>query len=187
MIFCGWCQMYQQEIHLCYEQSCWMRIDQTNLLFIRAKTRTKASRMEFWDESGWRARTFPNRNNMLLQLYREAEDYWAKKEKTNRQNWLNDQRKILLKKSPKEWNSYINQELTQYLKKHYVQQSDVDNWISDKEKLLRELWQNEKNKEEERKKKEEMEKIEKMKKMEQMNLERKIEMMKKDPMSFPCY
>jgi len=168
MIFCGWCQMYQQEIHLCYEQSCWMRIDQTNLLFIRAKTRTKASRMEFWDESGWRARTFPNRNNMLLQLYREAEDYWAKKEKTNRQNWLNDQRKILLKKSPKEWNSYINQELTQYLKKHYVQQSDVDNWISDKETLLQELRQNEKNKEEERKRKEEMEKIEKMKKMEQM-------------------
>ena len=100
---------------------------------------------------------------------------------------MNDQRKILLKKSPKEWDSYINQELTQYLRKHYVQQSDVDNWISDKEKLLRELWQNEKNKEEERKRKEEMEKIEKMKKMEQMNLERKIEMMKKDPMSFPCY
>ena len=99
---------------------------------------------------------------------------------------MNDQRKILLKKSPKEWNSYINQELTQYLKKHYVQQSDVDNWISDKEKLLRELWQNEKNKEEERKRKEEMEKIEKMKKMEQMNLEREIEMMKKDPMNFPC-
>ena len=74
----------------------------------------------------------------------------------------------------KEWNSYINQELTQYLRKHYVQLSDVDNfdvdnWISDKEKLLWELWQNEKNKEEERKKKEEMEKIEKMEHMEERN------------------
>jgi len=168
MTFCGWCQQYQDTPHYCFEVQDWLHIDQNNLLFIRGKTRIEASRTDFYNESGARARTFPNRNNMLLQLYREAEDYWAKKEKTNRQNWLNDQRKILLKKSPKEWNSYIDQELTQYVRKNNVQQSDVINWISGKEELLQELRQNEKNKEEERKRKEEMEKIEKMKKMEQM-------------------
>merc|ERR1719513_495349 len=148
MIFCGFCQQYQDTLHYCSQVEDWLNIDQGNLVFIRGKTRVEAARNDFWTESGSRARTFPNRNTMLLQLYQEAQDYWAKKEQTNRQNWLNDQRKILLKKSPKEWNSYINQELTQHLDKHYVPQSDVDNWISDREKLLRELRQIEQKKEE---------------------------------------
>ena len=139
MIFCGWCQMYQQEIHLCYEQSCWMRIDQTNLLCIRAKTRTEASRMDFWDESGWRARTFTTRKDMLMQLYREAEDYWAAKERTKFQNWLNNQRKIVIQMRPQDWEHYIKQQWKQYLKEQYVKQSDVIDWISDINNLLCEL------------------------------------------------
>jgi len=103
-----------------------------------------------------------------MQLYREANDYWAAKDRTTRQNWLNNQRKILLKKSPKEWESYINQQLKQYLEEHYVQQSHVNNWISDKDKLLCELWRNEEKRQQDEKKMEEMEKMEKIKKMEQM-------------------
>ena len=93
MVFCGWCQKYQDTLHWCYEVKDWFNIDQGNLLFIRGKTRTEASRNDFWTESGSRARTFPNRNNMLLQLYREAEVYWVAKERTRTREWFEENKK----------------------------------------------------------------------------------------------
>ena len=91
MVFCGWCQQYQDTLHWCYEVKDWFNIDQGNLLFIRGKTRTEASRNDFWTESGSRARTFPNRNNMLLQLYQEAENYWVAKERTRTRQWFEEE------------------------------------------------------------------------------------------------
>ena len=138
-IFCCWCQMYQNELHLCSETEQWLHIDQTNLLFIHAKTRIEAARMNFWNGSGWRARTFTTRKDMLMQLYREAEDYWAAKERTKFQNWLNNQRKIVLQMHPQDWEHYIKQQWEQYLKEQYVKQPDVTDWISDINNLLCEL------------------------------------------------
>ena len=91
MVFCGWCQKYQDTLHWCFEVKDWFNIDQGNLLFIRGKTRTEASRNDFWTESGSRARTFPNRNNMLLQLYQEAENYWVAKERAGTRQWFEEE------------------------------------------------------------------------------------------------
>ena len=84
MVFCAWCQQYQDTLHWCCEVKEWINFDQGNLLFIRGKTRAEASRNDGWTESGSRARTFPNRNNMLLEIYQEAEDYWNAKEEDKR-------------------------------------------------------------------------------------------------------
>ena len=106
-IFCGWCQMYQHDLHLCREAQCWFHIDQNNLLFIRAKTRAEAARLEFWDRSGPRAEAFPTRKDMMLKLYNDAESYWTDKERKERQEWLNKQRAIAARMRPEEWEQYI--------------------------------------------------------------------------------
>jgi len=94
MIFCGWCQQYQDTLHWCSQVKKWLNIDQGNLLFIRGKTRSEAARNDFWTESGSRARTFQNRNTMLEQLYREAEDYWNGKKGNNRTiEWFEENKK----------------------------------------------------------------------------------------------
>ena len=126
MIFCGWCQMYQHELHLCREAECWFHIDPTNLLFIQANTRIEAARMDFWNGSGSRAEIFPTKKDMLMKLHRKAEDYWTAKEGKKRQNWLNNQRKIVLQMHPQDWENYMKQQWEQYKKEQYVQQSDVN-------------------------------------------------------------
>ena len=74
-IFCNYCQMFQNNIHLCSEAECWFNIDQNNLLFIRAKTRAGAERLQFRDRSGPRAEVFPTKKDMIMKLYRDAESY----------------------------------------------------------------------------------------------------------------
>merc|ERR1719317_1491411 len=94
MIFCGWCRQYQDTLHWCSQVKKWLNIDQGNLLFARGKTRSEAARNDFWTKSGPRARTFPNRNTMLEQLYREAEDYWNGKKGNNRTiEWFEENKK----------------------------------------------------------------------------------------------
>merc|ERR1719320_1495018 len=96
MIFCGFCQQYQDTLHYCSQVEDWLNIDQGNLVFIRGKTRVEAARNDFWTESGSRARTFPNRNTMLLQLYQEAKDFWAAKDQDKRTKtikWFEENKK----------------------------------------------------------------------------------------------
>ena len=132
-IFCCWCQMYQNELHLCGETGQWLNIDQTNLLFIHAKTRIEAARMDFWKGSGSRAKIFPTKKDMLMNLYRQAENYWAAKEEEKKkeegQIWLNDQRIILMQMRPQDWEHYIEQQWEQYENKQYLKQSDINNLL----------------------------------------------------------
>ena len=78
-IFCNYCQLFQTGIHLCRETNYWYNIDFTNLLFIRAKTRSEAERQShLLNNSGQRAQVFPTRSKMMMMLYEEADEQGTK-------------------------------------------------------------------------------------------------------------
>ena len=79
-IYCCYCQMFQNSIHLCRQKGLWFNIDQLNLVVICAETREKAEKQRF-DNSSPRAQVFPTRSKMMMKLYEEAEEYWREKER----------------------------------------------------------------------------------------------------------
>ena len=144
-IFCYWCQMYQNNSHICHEAECWFNIDHNNLIFIRAETRAGAERLQFWDRSGPRAEVFPTRKDMNMKLYNESywkdkemkeRQEWKDKEKKERQEWLKNQRAIATRMRPEEWEQYIRKQWGQYIKKQYIKQLDIESWESDFKDLI---------------------------------------------------
>ena len=73
-------------------------------VFIRAKTRAGAERQSLSNNSGPRARVFPTRAKMMMQLYEDAEKYWKNKE---RQEWLQNKRTIAARMSPEDWEQFL--------------------------------------------------------------------------------
>ena len=89
-VFCSYCQLFQSTIHLCPETMCWYNIDYNNLVFIRANTRAGVERRShLLNNFGPRARVFPTKTKMTMQLYDDAQEYWVKKEHLAKANKTN--------------------------------------------------------------------------------------------------
>ena len=69
---------------------CWYNIDFNNLVYIRANTRAGAERRShLLNNFGPRAKVFPTKTKMSMQLYDDAHEYWVKNERLAEANKTN--------------------------------------------------------------------------------------------------